>query len=172
MLKRVKQFGTTLLEIEIYFAIVAVALLFGMTFLIQIFNASQISSNFHELQSNINFISNKLLHTIQNASSIDDDNSNFNNLNGELTLNMSNAALSPTSFYLNQNNLLMSEGSGADVQLNSELVKINSFQIHKVTYNKAPDHIIIDIEIAPLNSDIEQYSKVRSVHLSASLKNL
>lgn len=172
MFKRIKKTGTTLLEIEIYFAIVAVALLFGMTFLIQIFNASQISSNFHELQSNINFISNKLLNTIQDAGSIDNNSSTFDNANGELTLTMPTAALSPTSFYLDQNNLLMTAGTGAAIQLNSELVKINSFQIHKVTYNKAPDHVIIDIEIAPLNADIQQYSKVRSVHLSASLKNL
>ena len=79
--------ATTLIEILLYFAIVGIVTLAGMTFAIQILSLNSQSGNFNELETNLNFISSKMISAIQTSSGVDLPNSIFDNNQGALSLN-------------------------------------------------------------------------------------
>lgn len=170
MKKNTSQKASTLLEILIYFSILAVVLLSGITFAIQILNMSKLSSNFNELEGNLDFISQKIVATIQTADSINIGGSIFDNDQGALSLNLSTPAKSPTRFYLSSGNIFVTEGVSSPSKLNSSIIQFNSLRFHRVTYSKAPDQIVIDADLSIANNDINSLDKTLPLHLSVSLR--
>jgi len=164
------QSGTTLIEISIYFSILAIFLFAAMSFAIQILSISSISGNFNEMQSNIDFIGAEITSNIRNANNINLAASTFDDDLGALSLNMPIAELSPTRFYLSDGNVFVTQGLNPAIQLNSDLVKFSSLNFHRVSANKAPDQIILNAEITPLNMDIASSRKSLDLHLTASLR--
>lgn len=164
------QSGTTLVEISIYFTILAVFLFAAMSFAIQILNINSISGNFSEMQTNLGFISEKIASNIQTADSINPAGSTFDDDLGALSLNMAIAENSPTRFYLDSGNIFMTQGVADPVQLNSNLVRFTSLNFHRVVANKSPDQVIINTSIAPLNNDLASYRKSLDSHMTISLR--
>lgn len=162
--------GTTLLEILIYFAIVGIVLLAAMNFSIQIFNTGAVSENLNELNTNLQFLTEKIVGEIQTAQRVAINQSVFNNDQGTLALNVLPASDSPTIFDFDNGNLTMKEGSGAAVRLNSDIITVDILRFTRLTYAKSPDQIIIDITISNNDSDIAQFNKSMSAHLSVSLR--
>ncbi|MBI4234887.1 type II secretion system protein [Candidatus Peregrinibacteria bacterium] len=162
--------GTTLLEILIYFAIVGIVLLAGLSFSIQIINTGEVSKNLSELNNNLQFITEKIVNKIQIAQSVDSDLSIFNNDQGALSLNVEAPADSPTVFSITSGDLFIAEGSNPAVKLNSNLIGIDVLRFTRLTYPKSPDQIVIDITLSNNDSDISQFNKSISAHLSISLR--
>ena len=167
-----KTFGSTLIEILFYFVIVGVLLFVAMNFAIQILNVSKQSENAQELQANINFMSQKIVSTVQTAESIDNTNSIFDNDQGKLSLNLSEASKTPTSFYISNGDIFIKEGGNATVKINSESVNCLTLRFQRVTYNKAPDQVIIDATFEVKNVEIINLEQTLPFHTSVSLRKI
>lgn len=160
-----KQSGFTLIETMTYFAIASLFLFAITMFSLQILNTSKLSENIHEIQSSSNFSVNKIAEKIRLASSVNTGSSVFDNDNGVLNLNGS----PNTSFYLQNQNLYMTEGGGNPIKLNSDTVQITKLRFHRVTSPKVPDQIIIDGEfraVSTMNNLIHTYP----FHTTVSLR--
>ncbi len=164
--------GTTLLELVFYFLIVGVVLFVSMNFAFQTIDLSRQSENLHELQANINFMSQKIVSVVRTADSIDDGNSLFENDEGKLSLIVPDSAASPTKFYLSDGDLYTKEGLNSEIKINSESIKCTVLRFQKITYPKAPDQIVIDATFEPRNTDIINLEQTLSFHTSVSLRKL
>lgn len=161
--------GTTLIEILVYFAILEAVLLSAMTFTIQIFNVNRLSTNFQEVQSNLDFISQHIIAVAQIADDINLPASIFDNDQGALSLTTDSGI---TTFYLSDGVIFMQEGTLVPVQLSSNAITFDSLRFHRVTFPKSPDQVIIDAIVRTNGSNIVSQSKQLNFHISVSLRNL
>ena len=164
--------GFTLVEILIYFAIIGVVMLAFISFSVQILTVSNITQNFGEVQSTLNLVNYKVTSAIHTADSVDVGNSVFDSDEGALSLNFSEASVSPTMFYFSAGDVYMKEGANTAVKLNSDDIAFSVFRFHRSIYNQAPDQIIFDAIISSKNVDISNVNKSVSSHLSITLRNL
>lgn len=172
MKKKNKQFGSTLLEILVYFGILGIVLLVAMSFAIQILNVNKLSGNSFELQTNMNFITAKIVQKVHMAQSVNLNESIFDTDTGALSLNLSDVTKSPTNFYWENNNIYFKEAANQPIKLNSDLMKISKLRFHRITSSKSPDQIIFDIEVMPKNAEIANINKTMNIHLSVNLRYL
>ena len=163
--------GFTLVEFLLYFGLVAIFLFAAINFALQIMKAHLISDNFHELRANVDFVAETLRSEIENAQNIDTDLSIFDDDNGKLALIVSDPAKSPTIFSLTDSDIFMTQGSNTPIRLHSDIIDFTVFRFHRVTYQKAPDQTIIDIE-ARIPSQIDELFKSIQLHTSYSLRKL
>jgi len=169
IIKRIKK-GTTLIEILLYFTIFSIFMLAVMSFSIQIINLSNISKITEELQENREFISEKLSESIREADSVNTEDSNLDNDNGTLSLTMRTAEESPTIFYLSESNIYMEEGLSGPIQLNTNNIKVDILNFHRVTAEKTPDQIITQIQISPISEDLAAFKEDLTINLTISLR--
>jgi Tfp pilus assembly protein PilV len=162
--------GSTLIEILIYFIILAIFLLAATTFAIQIMDVNDTSQSLGEMEANREFISEKITDAIYAADSISSTGSTFDNDNGILALHMTQGADSPTKFYLSEGNIYMQEGTGTAVQINTNDVKLDYLRFNQVSYSKTPDQIIIDAQISPISTEMAHLQNTILMHLTASLR--
>lgn len=167
---RQRQSGTTLIEIMIYFTLLAVFLAAAFTFALQILSTSSVSNNLHELNSNADVITHHLISTIQDADSINVAQSTLDSDAGLLSLSMSDAGESPTIFSLSNGDLFLTIGAATPVQLNTPSVSLSVLRFHRIAYPKSPDQIIIDGTLIMDNVDVEMLEKDLSFHLAISLR--
>lgn len=171
-IKTNKKEGFTLVEILFYFVILSFMLVSIMSFSITVLNLTKESDNLHEIQAGIDYISQKIIYTVETASSINVAESIFDNNNGKLSLNMSVAGNSPTSFYLLDGAVYIKEGEQAAVKINSDSIRCTELKFQKISYTKTPDQVVIDAEFEPLNSEISNLRQVLPFHTSVSLRKL
>lgn len=161
-------FGTTLVEIIVYFALLSVLLLAAISFALNVLTTSKSSDNFHELQTNMDFVVSSIVSAVESADGINGA-SIFDSDNGRLALNVANAQNSPTQFYLSNGAVMMQQGAATPVQLNSNSAPYTKFRFHRISSAKTPDHLVLDFE-ATLSADIARLDKTVSAHLSLSLR--
>ncbi len=171
LIKRLK-LGSSIVEIVIYFTVLSIFLVVAMTFAFQITGITAVSEELQEFQANTEFISEKIRTTIITASSVDGTGSVFDDDNGVLSLNMSDALKSPTQFYISDGDIFIKEGEADAIQLNTNDIIIDKANFHRVTYEKTPDQIIIEIQVSPISDDLAQLQRNTTIDLSLSLRNL
>jgi len=164
--------GSSLIEIVMYFTILGVFLAVAMTFAFQITGITAVSEQLQEFQANTEFISDKISYSIYTSTGIDSIGSVFDNDNGILSLNMSDPSKSPTRFYLTNGNIFIKEGANAEIQLNTNNTTIDKANFHRITYDKSPDQIMIDIRVLPISNDFAQLQRSSTINLSLSLRTL
>lgn len=162
--------ATTLVEIILYFALLAVALMVAMNFAIQIGDMYGLSSNNNELQTNVDLLESRFSYAVQTATSVDAASSSFGVDNGRLSLLMSDAGKSPTVFYLQNGVIYMQQGANAAVALTSPVVEVNYFRLTQITASKAPSQIILDAEISIANIGRQEMATNSFVHLTVTLR--
>lgn len=159
------QTGFTLVEIMIYFAITSVFLFAIAAFALRIIDASRLAENINEIQASGNFSTDKVVEKIHSASSLDSGNSIFDNDSGKLAL----IGSPNVSFYLENRNVYMTEGTNNPVKLNSSAVQVNKLKFHLVRAEKTPDQIVIDGEFQSM-PNISSLAHIFVFHLSVSLR--
>jgi len=168
--KLVKEKGLTLIEILLYFFVLSIVLTSLLSFSIHILNISSKSDNMHELQVNIEFISEQIIETIQIADAINDSGSVFDNDIGTLSLNVSDAYNNPINFYLKNGEIYQKKGANTAVKITSDLITCSQLRFSKVVVNKVPDQVVIDFQCAPLNNERSDIASDISFHNSISLR--
>ncbi len=168
-MKKLCQRSFTLIEILLYFVILAVFLLTAVSFAIQILNVSQLSTHRHELELSGQFITNKITVALQSAESVDEPGSTFDSDLGVLSLTMADSLVSPTIFSYSSGDLTMKEGSGLPEALNSSYVSVDSALFHRIETAKTPDQIIVDLALSVV-SDIPNTQAELAVHFTVSLR--
>ena len=162
--------GFTLVEIIFYFAIVGIALTAMMNFSLQIMNVGRQSGNLHEIQAGVNLFTEKISYAIRTAESINDDGSTFDDDIGELELATAIPATNPTRFYLSDDDLYIKEGSSTAIKLNSDTVKCTKLRFEKVSYEKAPDQVVVDAEFQPNTVVDLSQAQIIKAHTSVALR--
>jgi len=170
MLNLYKKSGATLIEIMLYFAILAIFLMIAMTFALQISSISALSGNMHELEYSANELVGKLTESIQKADSVNAEGSVFDNANGVLSLNMTDPSVSPTVFSLLDGNVYFKEGLSESTQINTPFVAIQELTFHRITAEKSPDQIMVDAILTTVNSNLANLDNQIEVHLKISLR--
>lgn len=160
----------TLIEIVIYFTLLAVALLVAMNFAITIGDLYAQSSNANELQSNADFLENRFNYAVQSATGVVTASSTFDVDAGRLTLTMSDAAKSPTVFYLQNGVVFFQEGAAAAVPLTTAAVQVDSFHLTSITSTKAPSQIQLDAQLSVQGIQRESMAETRSIHMTVTLR--
>lgn len=164
-----KRKATTLIEIVLYFTLLAIFMAVAFSFAFQIATVSEISSRLNELETQSQFIQEKIKTTIQMADSVNSDGSTFDSDAGVLSLNMSEPALSPTAFSLVNGEIRIQEGSGAATALHSSFVELSSLRFHRITYPKTPDQIQVDA-VLTMPSDLANTDAEINLHFTISLR--
>jgi Tfp pilus assembly protein PilV len=123
------QSGLTLIEIIIYVAILGLITTAFMNMSLNIISLKTKSVSQQEMDSSLQFISQKINYEIRNAKSI-----SFTTASS-ITLNLTDSSRNPTVFDLNNGNLRMGFGSSGSCPttnpciLNSNLVNISNFTV-------------------------------------------
>ncbi len=165
-----KKPGLTLIEILIYFTLLAVAVLVAMNFAIQIGDLYGQSSNNNELQSNVNLLESRFTYAVETATSVNAGASSFGVDDGRLSLNVSTAAKSPTVFFLQNGVVYMQEGAAAAVALTTPVVFVNYFRLTQITATKAPTQIILDAQFSVANISRQSMASTTPLHLTVTLR--
>jgi len=161
--------STTLIEILVYFAILALFLTAAFSFALQIVNISELSSRMYELESQSAFIQEKMKTAILTAESVDTVNSLFDSDAGVLSLTMSDVGSNPTIFSFSDGQILMQEGANPAEPLHSSFLEVSSLRFHRITYDKTPDQIQVDAMLIIL-SDLANTDADLSLHFTISLR--
>jgi hypothetical protein len=162
--------ATTLIEIIFYFALVGIFLTAAMSFALQIAQSYGASQTQNELQTNIDFIAERLTISLQQATGVDSADSLFDVDAGRLSLTMTEAP-SPVIFYVSNGDFFVQEGAATPVELNTNAVQVDQVRFHLSTYDKAPDYVTIDGVLSLVGAESSAYLQTRSFHLFMSLKN-
>ena len=165
----IKNRATTLVEIMVYFAILAVFLTAALSFSLQIVNISELSSRIYQLEAESTFVQEKIRTAILSAKSLDTALSVFDSDAGVLTLNMYDAPDDPTVFSLTSGQIFMKEGAAQAQALHSSLLEVSSFRFHKISYDKTPDQVVVDIQFET-PSDLANTDADLSLHFTISLR--
>src|SRR3989338_4723890 len=121
-----KHRATTLVEIMVYFAILAMFLTAALSFSLQIINISELSSRMYELEAQSTFVQEKIKTTIVTGESVDELNSVFHSDAWVLSLSMNDAGNDPTLFSLSGGQIFMQEGVDSAEPLHSSLLEVSS----------------------------------------------
>ena len=159
--------ASTLVEIIFYFTILGGLLLAAMSFAIQILNINSLSSNVHELNSNADLITQRIIYLIQTAESVNDAGCTFDDDNGVLSLNTTS---STTNYYLSDGDLYIQEASLDPVQLNTELTTYDYLRFSLIESDKTPDQITIDAQLSPSGKDLSNLQTTYPIQVSVSLR--
>jgi len=165
-----KNRGFTLIEIVLYMVIVTIILFAIMSFSIQIFGTNSHAVSVQEIETNIDFISNKISATVKNASSIDVANCIFDNDLGKLSLNVPAPQKSPTIFYLQNGVIYIKEVSGSIMKMNSDYTQCPQLRFSRVTQIKTPDLIVMDMRCEPISVETMPVIPNLHIHTSMSLR--
>jgi hypothetical protein len=123
------QFGLTLVEIIIYVAILGLIATAFMTMSINMMSLKTKSVSQQELDSNLQFISQKINYEIRNAKSISSTTTS------SITLTLTDSSRNPTVFDLNNGNIRMGFGIGGSCPntspciLNNNVINFSNFII-------------------------------------------
>lgn len=164
--------GYSLVEVLLYFALAGAIMAAALNFMIQISTIKGLSQNIQE----VSYTSSELLENLQRAvfeaQSVDDVLSVWDNDQGALSLVMPDAGVSPTRFYYENGNVMMKQGNGVAVALNTTFTKVDSLRFHRITSYKNPDQIVVDAVITNANSDFENQNHSILLHSTLSLRSL
>lgn len=167
MMKKYK--ASTLVEIVIYFTLLAVFLGVATSFSIQIIGASHSASNESNLATELSLIRSRLTTEIQSAESIDLSGSVFNDPNGVLSLNMEDVSSNPTSISLSNGDIQIQYGTDSAITLNSSALHFASLQFQVFSSDKTPDHVILDA-VVNVETDLDISDATSNFHLALSLR--
>jgi len=165
----IKRPAATLVEIIIYFALLAVFLTVAITFSLQIINSSHQVSTESDLSTELALIRSKLQAEMLQADSIDLPGSTLNDPNGVLSLTMDTVAVNPTVLSLVNGNLQIQYGASSPVTINSSALTFDSLQFQVYSSEKAPDHIVLDAVVS-VESELDTKDATVDFHLASSLR--
>ncbi|MFA5855430.1 MAG: hypothetical protein WC846_04095 [Candidatus Gracilibacteria bacterium] len=160
----------TLVELILYFTILAVGLFVAMTFAIKIGVYYVLTSSMNEVQSNADYFGERLLYAITIATGVNADASIFDSDNGRLSLSANDPGVDPTVFYLEDGEIYLTQNDSSPLSLNTSGVLVASLRFHRLSYSKTPDQIEVTAEFVSKNQDLSSMVYSAPLHLTMSLR--
>jgi hypothetical protein len=159
-----------LVEILIYFVLLAVGVFVAMNFAITVGDLYGQSANHNELQSNADLLENRFTYAVQTATGVTVASSSFDVDEGVLTLTMEEVSQSPTVFYLQNGVVYMQQGLDAAMALTGPSVQVDYFRLTQVTATKAPTQIQLDAQLSVFGVQRESMASTIPIHLTVTLR--
>lgn len=149
MRNKINKNGFTLIEISLYFCIIAILMLGILSFSGSIFNLSNKSNGMQEITENLDYISQKITSTAKFSEGINTGTSIFLNDTGAISFLISSPPKSPTTFNLQNGSIFIKEGNSAQEQISSDKIICLKFRFELISANKTPDSISYEITCKP-----------------------
>ncbi len=143
--------GFTLVELLLYFTILAVVITIISSFAFEINSGRMKVAHNLEIQENGRFVLQRLSQEIKEAKSIDLTKSTLNTNPGKLALTKYNAADTPTIFEIRNNALTIMQGTKGPYALTSNEVIIDNLTFQSLDILKSPENIKITLTLKHLN---------------------
>jgi Tfp pilus assembly protein PilW len=161
--------GSSLIEVIIYVVIFGIFLSGIISFLITI-DSSRIRS---QTKLEVNYQGSNVISTItrvvRNSTGITNPSVSANS--NSLVLQTSNLSTNPTTFYVSNGVLFMTEGSGTPVALTNSVVEVKSLVFYNLSNSGTPGSVKIELNLGNKASNVranEQYSN--TFYGSASIR--
>jgi len=148
MLSYAKQSGFTLVETLLYITISSILLVVITNLGYNVFVNRQKVLTGEEIIENANFVFSRIEHNIRKAKSV------FLPLSAgdELSLEMDDAELNPTRFYLNGATIFFVQGTGAGMAITTDAIEITNLNFIKLINNQTGTSVKINIELSSSRS--------------------
>jgi len=160
----------TLVELILYFTILAVGLFVAMDFAIKIGSYYVLTSSMNEVQSNADYFGERLLYAITIATQVNGGASIFDSDSGKLSLSANDPGVNPTVFFLQGGNIYLAQGTNPPLAINTSGVTVDSLRFHRLTHAKTPDQIEVTAEFVSKNQDLDSMVYRMPLHLTMSLR--
>lgn len=163
--------GSTLIEMLIYIAVVAMVLSSLVLFSISIVSSRSKTYVVQEVQANTRVALAILSQKIRASNGVDTSTSQFGSDPGKLTLFMSDPSKNPTVFDLDQDDgvLRITEGASLPVTLVSDEVKVTHLMFTNLTGSSTHENIRIEMTVGFNNTGTNvEYDYTQSVQTSVS----
>ncbi len=165
-MKRAKQNnnrGIALLELIIYLGLLGFVLSAMVMFSVEFAATHAKSAALAESARNTKFAVTRIAYEVRRAESIDYDNSTLDTSPSVLTLETSNPSTNPTVISVVENQLMMSQGGGADIPLTPSQVEVEDFTIINVADTTRSRSIRVALTLGIVESgSLEEFSGVTS----------
>jgi len=123
--------GFTLLEFILYFALISIVVGMISAFAVDVVKTRAKTAAIAEVEQNMRFGMQRILRTVRQATKLNVGSSVFDSATGVLSLDMPDAAATPTVFDLSDGVLRVKEGAAAAVAITSPDVRITSLRFSK-----------------------------------------
>jgi len=160
----------TLVELILYFTILAVGLFVAMDFAIKIGSYYVLTSSMNEVQNSADYFGERLLYALTIATGVNEENCIFDSDNGKLSLSANDAGVNPTVFFLQDGNIYVTQAGSSKLALNSSGVEVASLRFHRLVYPKSPDQIEVTAEFVSRNQDLSGMVYSMPINLTMSLR--
>lgn len=164
--------ATTLIEILLYFVLMAVLLLAFLSFSIQIGDLYGETANYYEVEYSVSFVHEHLEAVLLEATGVDAGTTLTGVSAGALGLAVSDVASSPTRFYVSGGALYRQEGAGLAVALSPETVYVDSFEVTVLESAVGSVQIQIDGQFSAAGVDRTEMEASYPFHWAFTLRTL
>ena len=168
-----KKSATTLIEILIYFVLAATLMLAFLTFSIQIGDLYGQTANYYEVEYATSFVHDRLEATLLKATGVDSGTTVTGVAAGAVGLTVTDAAASPTQFYVSGAVLYYKEGASAALALTpTETVSVDSFQVTVLQSSIGSQQIQIEGQFSAAGVDRTEMEATYPFHWTFTLRTL
>lgn len=167
-----KRPATTLVEILIYFVLLALLLFTFLSFSIQIGDLYGETTNFYEVEYSVSFVHDRLEATLLEATAVDEATTVTGVPEGALGLTVSDVFATPTRFYSSGGVLYMQEGAAAAVALTPGTILVDSFQVRVLESALGSQQIQVDGEFSAFGVDRVEMEASYPFHWTFTLRTL
>lgn len=164
--------ATTLVEILLYFVLMAVLLLAFLSFSIQIGDLYGETSNYYEVDYAVSFAHEHLEAVLLEATGVDAGTTVTGVSAGALGLTVSDVASSPTRFYMSEGVLYRQEGAGTPVSLSPTTVYVDSFEVTVLESAVGSVQIQIDGKFSATGVNRSEMEASHPIHWTFTLRTL
>jgi type II secretory pathway pseudopilin PulG len=167
--------GITLIEVLVYIALLALASVIIVSFVISLITTQNKISLEKDTWENAQFAIDRISRDIQKASTINEGESTFEVNPGELTLNtyINSGDINTTAvkYYISNDRLYTKEGDGAAEPLTGENVNVTNFYLKKYSPASVPPIVQVDISVEKSQGASGDLQASASASTSVSLRN-
>lgn len=161
-----KRPAATLIEIMLYFTLLASFMTVAILFSLQIINASHQVATESDLSTEMSLIRSRLISEILSADSINFEASTLDSATSVLVFNV---GIESIQISLSGTDLVLQKGSETPVALNSPALTFETLEISVYSADKAPDHIVLDAQVS-VPSELDTLDAETQLHIALSLR--
>lgn len=162
--------GFTLIEVILYIALSGIVFAIALHSMMQMMEAKQRSQASTTVQQSLRIALNRMIDTSLNATSINDESSNFGSAQGSLSFAMSDAALNPTVFSVSQGRIIIQEGASMAQPITAPSIRVDLLRFTNVTPPEKSPVIRIEMHATQSGSLAVGSSQEMTIDTSLSLR--